>query len=119
MKSWPNGLSIAWRLGLLAVVAVAGLLVYNFVDDLMTKDKEVAAEVAEERNDAAIESGQDAVNTVTEINRREVERYETVRTIEKEVNNAQDFGSAHDAGARGLCVNFGVCSDDDMQQPGS
>lgn len=117
MTKWFNGLSVAWRLGILALLALAAIVTYNFAHDLLTQDKEIAAEVAEERNDAAIESGQDAVNTVTRIEEKRVERYETVRTIQEEVNNAQDFHSAHTAGADGLCVNFGVCADDQLQQP--
>ena len=117
MKNWFNGLSVAMRLALLALVGVLGFLTINFAHDYFTNDKEVAAEVAEERSDAAIESGQDAVNTVTTIHEKEVQRYETVRTIQNEVNNAQDFDSAHDAGSRGLCDNFGVCTDDQLQQP--
>lgn len=111
MRQWFNGLSVSLKLALIAVVAVLGFVAINFAHDYLTNDKEVAAEVAEERNDAAIDSGQDAVNTVTEINRRTVERYETVRTIQEEVENAEDFDSAHAIGSDGLCFNFGVCSE--------
>ena len=119
MKTWFNNLTTAVKLGLIAIVAVLGFLMINFVHDYLTNDKEVAAEVAEERSDAAIESGEDAVNTVTEINRRTVERYETVRTIREEINNAQDFDSAHTIGSYSLCVNFHICTDDQLQQPSS
>lgn len=114
-----NALSLSFKLVILAIVGVLGFVAFNFVDDLFSKEEEVAAEVNEERADAAIESGEDAVNTVTNVHTKEVERYETVRTITKEVNDAQDFDSAHDAGANGLCVGFGVCPDDDVQQPSS
>ena len=107
----------AVKLAILALVAVLGFLAFNFVDDLFSKEAETKAELAQNQSDAAIQSGQDAVNTVTNQYTREIERYETVKTIEKEVNNAQDFDSAHAAGSNGLCVNFGVCSEDPVQQP--
>jgi hypothetical protein len=116
MKKWFERLTTTAKLALIAVVALLGFLTINFVHDYLTNDKEVAAEVAEERSDAAIESGEDAVNTVTEINRRTVERYETVRTITEEINNAQDFDSAHTIGSYSLCVNFHICTDDQLQQ---
>jgi hypothetical protein len=117
--NWFRGLSVAWRLTLLAITAVLLLVAYNFVDDLFSKEDEVRAELSENQADAAIESGVDAVNTVTTQHTREVERHETVRIIEREVNDAKDFDSAHDAGSRGLCDHFGVCSEERMQQPDS
>lgn len=116
---WFNGLSTAIKLVILAVLAVGAILTYRFVDDMFSKAPETAAEVAQERQDAAIDSGQDAVNTVTRVEQTRVERYETVRTIQEDVNNAEDFNSAHDAGIDGLCKLSGICTGDDVQQPSS
>lgn len=87
-------------------------IAYNFVDDLFSKEDEVRAELSENQAEAAVESGKDAVSTITIQNTKEIERTETVRVIQNEVNNAQDFSSAHAAGAAGLCNNFGVCSEE-------
>ena len=103
------------KLIVIAVIAALGFLAFNFVDDLFSAGEEKQAEISENQAEAAIESGQDAVNTVTEIHTREVERHETVRTITEEVNNAENFDDAHAAGANGLCIHFDVCPEDPVQ----
>lgn len=112
-----NSLSLGLKLAILALVAALGFVAYTFVDDLFSKEAETKAEISENQAEAAIESGQDAVNTVTNTYTKEIERRETVRTITNEVNNAQDFDSAHAAGSRGLCDGFGVCAEDALQRP--
>ena len=107
-----------WQLVLVAVAALFIFLAYNFIDDLFSKEDEVRAELSENQAEAAVESGKDAVNTVTIQNTREIQRTETVRVIQNEVNNAQDFTGAHDAGASGLCNNFRLCSEEQMQPVG-
>lgn len=115
MKAWFSGLSLLWKLiiGLLAVAFI--FFAYNFVDDWFSKDDEVRAELSENQTEAAIESGVDTVNTVTNQYTRETERIETIREVQKEVNNATTIHDAHVAGARGLCDNFGICSEDVVQ----
>ena len=103
--------SVTVKMIVIAVALVLGLLAFNFAQDLFSKKNEVRAELSEKQTEAAIQSGENAVNTVTNNYTREVIRNETVRTIQNEVNNAQDFDSAHRAGADGLCLNFGICSE--------
>lgn len=117
--TWFKGLKAVWKVVVVILAALFIFLAYNFVDDLFSKGDETSAELSENQAEAAVESGRDAVNTVTNQYTREVERTETVRVIQNEVNNAQDFHSAHTAGASGLCVNFGICSEDQVQQPDS
>lgn len=113
--TWFKGLKAIWKIVVVVLAALFIFLAYNFVDDLFSKDDEVRAELSENQTEAAVESGQDAVNTVTNQYTREVERTETVRVIQNEVNNAQDFHSAHAAGANGLCNNFGICAQEQVQ----
>lgn len=87
--TWFKGLKAIWKIVLVVLAALFIFLAYNFVDDFFSKDDEVRAELSENQTEAAVESGQDAVNTVTNQYTREVERTETVRVIQNEVNNAQ------------------------------
>ena len=107
------------KLLLIVVAAVIAIVGFNFVTDLVSRGPQKQAEIAEARADAAIESGQDAVNITTETTYREIERIETVRTIKEEVDNAEDFDSAHAAGSSGLCDNFGVCPAERVQSTDS
>jgi hypothetical protein len=118
MFTWFKALGWVWKLVLVAALALFIFLAYNFVDDLFSKEDEVRAELSENQAEAAVESGKDAVSTITIQNTRETERIETVRVIQNEVNNAQDFTTAHDAGSYGLCNSFGVCSEEQMQPAG-
>jgi type 1 glutamine amidotransferase len=117
--NWFKGLKAVWKLVVVLATALFLFLAYNFVDDFFSKEDEVKAEISQNQADAAVESGKDAVNTVTNQYTKEIERTETVRVIQNEVNNAKDFHSAHAAGASGLCDNFGVCSQEQVQQPDS
>lgn len=113
--TWFKGLKAIWKIVVVVLAALFLFLAYNFVDDFFSKDDEVRAELSENQTEAAVESGKDAVNTVTNQYTREVERTETVRVIQNEVNNAKDFSSAHAAGANGLCNNFGICAQEQVQ----
>lgn len=110
---------MAWKAGVVAFAILFAFLAYNFVDDFFSAGTERMNEVVENQSEAAIESGQDAVNTVTNQYTREIERTHTVERIIDEVNNAEDISAAHDAGSRGLCLNFGICAEDPVQQPDS
>lgn len=118
MFTWFKAAGWVWQVIIVAVAALFIFLAFNFVSDLFNKDDEVRAELSENQAEAAVESGKDAVNTVTIQNTREIERTETVRVIQNEVNSAQDFTGAHDAGASGLCMNFNVCSETEGQPVG-
>ena len=118
MKSWFTGLSVIWKLVVIVATGIFLFLAYNFVDDLFSKDDEVKAEISENQTEAAIESGVDTVTTFNNQHTREIVRTETVRIVQQEVNNAEDFHSAHTIGANGLCLNFGVCPEDELQPVG-
>lgn len=98
-----------------ALALVAGIVAFNFVDDLFSKQAETEAELATNQGDAAIQSGRDAVETVGAVNERIVERFHTTERTIQEVENAKDIDSAHAAGIDGLCVGFGVCPQDPVQ----
>ena len=112
---WFKALGLAWKVVLAVLAAAFIFLAYNFIDDLFSKEDETRAELSQNQAEAAVATGQDAVNTITIQNTRETERIETVKVIQNEVNNAKDFDSAHAAGAAGLCNNFGVCSEESLQ----
>lgn len=118
MKSWFTGLSLIWQLIAVFVALVGAYLVWGFIDDIFSKSDEVQAEISENQTEAAIESGIDTVTTINNQHTKEIVRTETVRVIQQEVNNAEDFHSAHTAGANGLCVNFSVCAEDQLQPAG-
>ena len=113
-----RSLSFMWKIAIAVVSVILLVLVYNFVDDWFSKDDEVRAELNENQSEAAIESGVDTVTTVTNQYEKETIRTETVRVIQEKVNEAPDFDSAHAVGAAGLCNNFGVCSETQIEPVG-
>lgn len=116
--AWFKALGWIWKLVLIGVAALFIFLAYNFIDDLFSKEDEVRAELSENQTEAAVASGVDTVTTINNQHTKETQRIETVRVIQNEVNNAQDTGAAHAAGATGLCVNYNICAEDPMQPVG-
>lgn len=112
--TWLKSLSWTWKLAILAITLILVVVAYNFVDDLFSKEAETRAELSENQSEAAIESGRDAVNTVGDQQTVEIIRERTIREIQNEVNSSNDVGTAHSVGSNGLCINFGICSEDEL-----
>lgn len=102
------------RLGrIIAVVAaiVAAIALYLTVRAWFVGDIEVERDLAENQGGAAIESGQDAVNTIGENSAEERETQDAVEEVQNDVDQASDAAGADAAGRNGLCQFFGVCED--------
>lgn len=102
--NWFKGLSWMWRIIVTLLLGLFLFLAWNFVDDYFSKDDEVRAELSENQTEAAVESGKDTVTTINNQHTREIQRTETVRVIQGQVNEAPDAHAAHTAGIDGLCV---------------
>ena len=106
---WFKGLSIAWKFIVTGLIIISLVLAFNFVDDAFSKKAETEAELSQNQGDAAIESGQDAVNTVGEQGSRESDRTETLKEIQNEVDESETEHDAHTSGSDGLCEHFYIC----------
>ena len=93
---------------LVVLVAIALIWAFTFVRGLIVGSAEVEAELATNQADAAIESGQDAVETVGQNNEQAENTEDKVEGIQNDVNQAPDSDSADRAGRNGLCVQFGI-----------
>lgn len=111
-----TGLSTPLKAASIALAVLGAVLVWNFVDDYFSKEAETRAELSENQADAALESGKDAVDTIGRVNERITERFHTTERIINEVENAEDFDSAHAIGIDGLCnITTNLCPQDPMQ----
>jgi nitrogen fixation protein FixH len=107
-RALPLAGRIASALALLAALVWAGL----FVRGLFVGTAEIEADLATGQADAAIDSGKDAVGTVAGQSEKEAGRERAVDEMKGKVDEADNAGDAHAAGAGWLCEQFGVCDEE-------
>lgn len=109
---WLRELSTAGKMIVGLLLALALIWAFLFVRDLFTGAARTEAKLATGQADAALESGQDAATTIGQQAETEAARERSVADMQKDVTNAKDAPGAHDAGARWLCDDFGICLED-------
>jgi len=112
VMSLIKGLPIAAKVVGGAVALILALLAITFLWDLFTGTAKIEAKLGTEQADAAIESGQDAVNTVGENQSEERQIDESVEETQEAVDDAADAAGADAAGRNGLCVQFNICDEE-------
>lgn len=105
--AWLKTLSLAWKLAFGLTLVLLAVLAFNAISGGARKATEQRIEA--NRNEAAIESGSDAVETVGAAGQRDAATDAKVQETQDEVDDAKDGASADAAGRNGLCVNFGLC----------
>jgi len=106
--NWFDGLSLAWKIAVGVIAALLLWLAYNFVSDLFTGTAKVEARLGTEQAGAAIESGQDAVDTVGSNQDASDQTDDKVEGIQDDVDEADSSAGATSAGLGGLCEQFSV-----------
>lgn len=105
-----KGLSRLWQSIVVLVVIIAAVWAFTFVRGLFVGTADVEAEIGANQAGAAIQSGQDAVESVGANQEQSNATKGKVKGVQNEVSQAKD-GAGADAAARdGLCVQFGLCS---------
>lgn len=107
--AWLRGLPLAAQVGMAVATLVALIWAGVFIQDLLIGSAKVEARLGTEQADAAIQSGQDAVDTLGENQARSDATDDKVKGIQDDVENADDAAGADAAGRDGLCQSFGLC----------
>lgn len=111
MLKWIGALTPLGRIVGLAIVIILAVVAFLFVRDLFVGGLETEAELGANQGQAAIESGKDAVGTVSDQNKREEDRARSVDELEDRLDEANTVDDAHDAGADWLCTSFSICGE--------
>lgn len=109
MIGFFKSLTTLGRLIVVGAVAIVLIVAFFSVRAWFIGDSKIEARVATEQAGAAIESGQDAVETVGQNQDKAHETEGKVEGVQNNVNAANDTDTADRAGRDGLCVQFGVC----------
>lgn len=109
---WITGLSRLGQAIVALVVLALAIWAFFFVRSLFVGDLATKAKLGTELTGAALESGKDAVSTVGDAQRRDEATDKKVEGTQNDVNRATDGAGADRAGRDGLCLDFGICSDD-------
>lgn len=102
-------LTTTWKLILGAIVLLLAVWAFFFVRGLFVGGKDVEARLGSTQTDAALRSGQDAVNTVGDASKRETETDAATKGTQDEVNKATDGAGVDRVARNGLCASAGLC----------
>ncbi len=96
------GKALAW---LIIVLAALALLFggYSMVKRFFTSGLKTEVKLGNEKGKAAVESGSDAVDTVTNRAGSDQEELRKAQETKNEINKQTDAGGVTDAGRSGLC----------------
>lgn len=109
MLSFFASLSRLWQIVIGVVVLLLAIWAFLFVRDLFVGTKDVEADLGTEQAGAAIESGEDAVNTVGDNQDRADATDDKVKETENAVNEADSAADADRVARERLCQQFGAC----------